>query len=76
MPYDKETRDTLKRMILPEISLPSMTKNIHPRNCRFMPRQFFVQSWLKLLPELVSSCIALCSGRNKNETAIKAQVAD
>ena len=32
-------RRTMKRMILPETSLPSMTKNIRPHNFRFMPRR-------------------------------------
>ena len=32
-------RHIMKRMILPEISLPSTTKDIHPHNCRFMPRR-------------------------------------
>ena len=29
----------MKRMILPETSLSSMTKNIRPHNCRFMSRR-------------------------------------
>ena len=32
-------RRTMKRMILPETSLPSMTKNIRPHNFRFMPKR-------------------------------------
>ena len=36
MPYDKET---LKHTILPEVSLPSMTKNIRPHNFGFMARR-------------------------------------
>ena len=82
MPYDKETRDALQAYYETHDftgKIPTFDdKKYTPAQLQIYAKakKFFAQSWLKLLPELVSSCMALCSGRNKNETAIKAQVAD